>query len=111
MQDQPFEFNDKAMHALYFLGGSLLLGGYGVARGSWPRRWWLLPLVAAVVGAFDETHQRFTPGRSVEFADWIADTLGGLLAVPATFVWRDVRDRWLRFVRKKAGVTAPPSAG
>lgn len=30
-------------------------------------------------GAFDEWHQRLIPGRSTEFADWEADSLGAVL--------------------------------
>ena len=32
-------------------------------------------------GAADEWHQRFIPGRSTEFADWVADTLGAVVGV------------------------------
>src|SRR5512139_3899882 len=31
----------------------------------------------AVLGAADEVHQRWIPGRSMEFLDWIADVSGG----------------------------------
>ncbi|MEK7401743.1 MAG: VanZ family protein [Gemmatimonadota bacterium] len=34
-------------------------------------------LGVAVFGAVDEWHQRFIPGRSTEFADWVADAFGG----------------------------------
>ena len=34
---------------------------------------------ATVFGALDEWHQRFIPGRSTEFADWRADTLGAVV--------------------------------
>ena len=34
---------------------------------------------ATVFGALDEWHQRFIPGRSTEFADWRADTLGAIV--------------------------------
>lgn len=103
---QPFQFNDKAQHTLYFLGGALTLGAVEVARGRWPRRWWVLPLMAAAVGAFDETHQRFTPGRSVEMADWVADVLGGFLAIPLVFVWKAFVQRWL----PGGGVLTTPSS-
>lgn len=46
---------------------------------------WRGPVVAALAtiafGGFDEFRQSFTPGRSVEFADWLADTLGAIVAV------------------------------
>ena len=41
----------------------------------------LIVLAVAAFGAVDEWHQRFIPGRSTEFADWVADSLGGLAGV------------------------------
>lgn len=38
-------------------------------------------LLVAGFGAMDEWRQSFTPGRSVEFADWVADALGAATAV------------------------------
>jgi VanZ family protein len=40
----------------------------------------LLAVVVAVslLGAVDEWHQSFIPGRSMSFLDWCADTLGAL---------------------------------
>ncbi len=32
---------------------------------------------AAFLGAVDEVHQQWIPGRSMEFFDWVADFLGG----------------------------------
>lgn len=77
----PFEWFDKVEHAGYFFLGGLLLGGWLVATDRWPARWWMLPVVAAMVGAFDEMHQLFTPGRSgLDPGDWVADILGGTAA-------------------------------
>lgn len=39
--------------------------------------------VAMVFGALDEWHQRFIPGRSTEFADWQADSVGALVGALA----------------------------
>lgn len=45
---------------------------------------WRGAIIAALItiayGGFDEIRQSFTPGRSVEFADWIADSLGAIVA-------------------------------
>lgn len=49
----------------------------GRSRGS---AWFALFLVSAY-GISDEWHQSFTPGRSVEFADWLADTFGAAVAI------------------------------
>jgi VanZ family protein len=78
---RPFAWFDKLEHSGYFFLGGLLLGGWLTAAGRWPVRWWLLPLVAALVGLFDEIHQLITPGRSgLDPGDLIADVLGGTLA-------------------------------
>ena len=34
-------------------------------------------LFAALLGAVDEVHQQWIPGRSMEFIDWVADVTGG----------------------------------
>ncbi len=88
---RPFRWFDKLEHAGYFFLGGLLLGGWLAASGRWPSRWWLLPVAAALVGAFDETHQWFTPGRSgLDLGDWLADMAGGTLAalaIPCLHRW------------------------
>ena len=38
----------------------------------------------ALLGAFDEWHQQFISGRSVEFWDWVADCLGAAIGAAAT---------------------------
>jgi VanZ family protein len=43
-------------------------------------------LFAAAFGAFDEVHQRFIPGRSMELLDWAADVSGGALGAVAASV-------------------------
>lgn len=68
---------DKAGHFLiYGLLATL------IARNG---RGWRGAVVAIVLasayGVTDEWHQSFTPGRSVELADWVADTLGAVVAV------------------------------
>ena len=35
-------------------------------------------LFVAAFGAFDEIHQRFIPGRSMDILDWTADVAGGM---------------------------------
>ena len=44
-------------------------------------------LITSAYGAFDEIRQSVTPGRSVEFADWFADTCGAFAAVTAYAKW------------------------
>ena len=44
-------------------------------------------LLTSAYGMADEIRQSFTPGRSVEIADWVADTLGACLAVSLYQLW------------------------
>lgn len=97
--DLGFKFSkDKIGHFLVFgLLATSLLRTPALKAGRWPQ------LLAAVLitsgfGAFDEFRQSFTPGRSVEFADWLADTLGAVVAVSVYAKW--VRYRKLLEWRK-----------
>lgn len=56
-----------------------------------PNRRWraaaIAVLCASLYGVSDEFHQSFTPGRGVEFLDWVADTSGAALAVTLYCIW------------------------
>ncbi|MFT3870106.1 MAG: VanZ family protein [Nibricoccus sp.] len=52
--------------------------------------YWAVVLTACY-GISDEFHQSFTPGRSVELADWLVDTAGAMLAVTLYARWRFYR--------------------
>ena len=78
-----FPGSDKAVHFLVFG----LLATLVVRNGFEPRRAWLAVLAVSLFGAADEWHQSFTPGRAVEAADWVADTLGAAAAVAAYVLW------------------------
>ncbi len=83
--DVPMLFSgqDKLFHAIvYGILGFLLLGsqlppavGFNIPqiRGS--------ILIASLYGISDEFHQYFIPGRNSDVWDWVADTLGALIAV------------------------------
>lgn len=49
------------------------------------------PLITMILisglGGLDEWRQSFTPGRQVEWADWIADTFGAILACSLYQYW------------------------
>ena len=47
--------------------------------------------ITSAYGAFDELRQSLTPGRSVELADWFADTLGAIVAVSVYARWHGYR--------------------
>lgn len=51
----------------------------------------LAALIVSAYGGFDEIRQSFTPGRSVELADWFADTLGACVAVLVYARWQGYR--------------------
>ena len=78
---------DKVAHfGVFGLLATLVLRTQGV----WQRPGWRAAIAIGAVSLFgltDEWHQSFTPGRSVEFADWIADTTGAALAVTLYLRW------------------------
>ena len=57
--------------------------------------------IASAYGACDELRQSLTPGRSVELADWLADTLGAIVAVIVYARWHAYR-RLLEWRRRKS---------
>ena len=78
---------DKVVHGAVYgvLGAFLWLG----LRATWAREsglaWQTIAaaLGAALYGITDEMHQAFTPGRSPEVFDVLADFVGGLLGALA----------------------------
>lgn len=81
----PFEFAnaDKSYHVLEYFGLGVLLGR--AMRDSRPGRSLLVTallalLLGVLVGAGDETFQRFVPGRDSSLLDLLADTTGVLMA-------------------------------
>ena len=67
------------------------------ARTQAPERWWWGFVIASTYGIADEWRQSFTPGRFVEVADWVADTLGAAFAVALYTRWGAYR----RFLERK----------
>ncbi len=65
-----------------------------IARTQPSRRWWWGIVIASAYGAADEWRQSFTPGRFVEVADWVADTLGAAVGVTVYARWTWFRS-WL----------------
>ena len=75
---------DKFAHATVF--GALALALDLALRHTAPglplyRRHLLILAIVSLYGASDEWHQLYVPGRACEFGDWVADTLGGALAL------------------------------
>jgi VanZ family protein len=67
---------DKAIHILVFGGLAFLI--WVAAGGRWPLFIWIVVLL---VGAFDETRQIYTPGRTADFNDFLADGFGAAAAM------------------------------
>jgi len=74
----PFQVSDKAAHLVFYGVMGFLCALWRRESGVSAVRAILFALFfTAVVGAVDEVHQEWIPGRSMELLDWIADTLGG----------------------------------
>jgi len=74
---------DKLLHFLYFFGGGVCLFFACLHTFAWRVRSLVFAVVAAMalIGAADEWHQTYTPGRSGgDPGDWAADFAGGLVA-------------------------------
>lgn len=81
--DVGFEFADKAVHFIMYGGLALLFARamHNPPRTTRVRVVFASFLLVVAIGALDEWHQHFIQGRSTEFADWIADSSGGLTGV------------------------------
>ena len=66
---------DKVVHFFYYgIMAVLLAHGAGIA-------WWGIPmLLVPLIGALDEWHQLYVPGRDGSVWDWVADAVGAGLA-------------------------------
>lgn len=103
-----FPYLDKIVHfSIYsFLGFSFCRAMTQRLRSDWIPTEYLRPLIFGIAlttayGAFDEWRQSFTPGRSVEGLDLLADFLGGCFGAYLTIVYR----AWvIRFEAKKASL-------
>ncbi|MGC6456702.1 MAG: VanZ family protein [Coraliomargaritaceae bacterium] len=95
---------DKLAHFLLFgLLATLILRNPEFLQARWKGALTALALVT-LFGAFDEYRQSLTPGRMVEFNDWLADTLGALTAVLAYHCLAPYRKalEWKPFCRRNA---------
>lgn len=95
MSDPPvpevfrFPNSDKFFHALAFaaVGASAALGSavrkrfFGIS--TFLEAW----ILTGFYGFIDEIHQRFTPSRSSDVADWFADIIGAALGIMLFFVF------------------------
>jgi len=77
---------DKLAHASVFgLMATLVLRPFRARPIVWSI------VIVSLFGAADELHQNFTPGRSMDILDWVADTTGAVVAVSAYTFWGGYR--------------------
>lgn len=82
--DFGFSWQDKVIHAgAFFVYGIVLQLFLAKTIGISSRKIYILIyfLIGCFFGASDEFHQYFVPGRSCEFLDWFADTIGLMLSL------------------------------
>lgn len=73
---------DKVAHlAVFGLLATLVLRSPGL------RHAWVAVVAVSLFGAADELRQSLSPGRFMEFGDWVADSTGAVLAVAAYRFW------------------------
>jgi len=83
------EVSDKLVHLLAF--AILQLLAFRAVRFEWPRqglKWHLVVsmISASTIGAALEIYQLFIKYRSAEVLDWVADTVGALIAGGIVFL-------------------------
>lgn len=84
-------FADKLIHfAVFGLLATLVLRLWDTRRVRLRAALAAFALVS-LYGGLDEFRQSFTPGRTVEFDDWLADTAGACVAVLAYGCWGGYR--------------------
>lgn len=88
---------DKVIHlGIFFVFGLLVYRGLhqwsAPTQFSYKRVIFMLMVVLGY-GLFDEMHQGSTPGRSVDFRDFLADVAGGILAGTVVTVMNYMQER------------------
>lgn len=88
---ETFDGSDKLVHfALFGLMATLVARIEAVARTR-PLGMYAAIVIVSVFGVTDELHQHFTPGRSMDVWDWVADTLGAVVATVLYAEWNGYR--------------------
>ncbi len=72
----------KVEHFLYY--GTM---AYLLASGLGRRWFWIALLAVPLIGALDEWHQLYIPGRNSSAWDWATDTVGAAVAVWGYWRW------------------------
>ena len=78
-------FGDKISHLLAYTFFGILIARALYFQNRFPffsqNYLWLTIFIGILYGISDEFHQSFVPGRTVEFADALADSIGIILGV------------------------------
>jgi len=75
---------DKGLHTIEYGGLGFLLCRALIGEGiGWVRAAVLAACLTTAYGSTDEWHQLFTPGRSSDLRDLVADTVGGAIGSSA----------------------------
>jgi len=90
--DVTIPFSDKVAHfGFYGVAGFLCALWRRESGWSGRRAFAFACLFVVLLGAADEVHQQWIPGRSMELLDWVADVSGGtagaLFAMAAAFLF------------------------
>lgn len=99
-----FKYLDKPIHILIF--GVLGVLVYRALEPDSQRDRYTMKTalmtfgIVLCYGIIDEFHQGYTPGRSVDLYDLMADAVGGILAVIVIYLWRRRRNLPAEVVNK-----------
>jgi len=98
------EFNhfDKILHfGAYFILGYLTTRAWLVGKREkrTMKIYFISALIGILYGLSDEFHQYFVPGRSSEWSDWLADSLGIIGAqFMIHFQYKIFPERWANMI-------------
>src|SRR5688572_1742857 len=93
---------DKIVHFLVYGLMATLVARIGAVQRTRPLGIYAAILIVSVFGVTDELHQHFTPGRSMDVWDWVADTLGAVAATVLYAEWQAYRRLLETSVRRRA---------
>jgi VanZ family protein len=100
---------DKVAHFLIFglVATSILRMPFFFKQGQ--RGWIYSALIVILYGGLDEWRQSMTPGRAMEFADWLADCVGAIVATTLYYKWSFYREL-LEYRFKKTAASSSEGA-
>ena len=82
-----FEVDKLGHFAAYGALATAIVRHPALTRWVWPGLWWAIAL-ASGYGLGDEFRQSLTRGiRTPDWHDWVADTIGAIVAVTCYLVW------------------------